>query len=83
MKCYFFNVNFKRKHPMVTCSQTINYVLAHRLEHCFQSPSTYLHAMIVLKNTFFSNIKTALVYIFAFTNYGDKMNLSLSEADSY
>ena len=76
MKCYFFNVNFKRKHPMVTCSQTIHFVSAHRLEHCFQSPSTYLHAMIVLK-------KTALVYIFAFTNYGDKMNLSLSEADSY
>ena len=67
---------------MVTCSQTIHFVSAHRLEHCFQSPSTCLHAMIALKNTF-SNIKTALVYIFAFTNHGDKMNLGLSEADSY
>ena len=83
MKCYFFNVNFKRKNPMVTCSQTIHFVLAHRLEHCFQSPSTYLHAMIALKKTFFQMLKTALVYIFAFTNYGDKVNLGLSEADSY
>ena len=67
---------------MVTCSQTIHFVSAHRLEHCFQSPSTCLHAMIALKNTL-SNIKTALVYMFAFTNHGDKMNLGLSEADSY
>ena len=36
-----------------------------------------------IEKYFFSNIKTALAYIFAFTNYGDKMNLSLSEADSY
>ena len=35
-----------------------------------------------IEKYFFSNIKTALAYIFAFTNYGDKMNLSLSEADS-
>ena len=45
---------------MVTCSQTIHYVLAHRLEHCFQSPSTYLHATIVLKNTFFQIQKLLL-----------------------
>ena len=30
-----------------------------------------------IENTFSLNIKTALVCIFAFTNYGDKMNLSL------
>ena len=48
----FFNVNFTRKHPMVVFSQTMHFVEAHRSERSFPNPTTYLHAMIALKNGF-------------------------------
>ena len=45
---------------MVPCSQTIHFVLAHCLKRFFLSPTTLLHAMIALKNTFFQILKLFL-----------------------